>query len=75
MSSGNSIATAQGLSDVAILKALFRIYGILEELIIDVENLVIGFIIETTSIIWKSHCFDFFIGFCPVITMIGKPQS
>ena len=75
ISSGSSIWTAPGLSEVASLKALFKIYGIREALTTVVENFVIDFIIETTSIIWKSHCFDFLIGFCPVITKTGKPQS
>ena len=37
--------------------------------------LVIGPIIETTSRIWKRPCFDFLIGFCPVIISIGMPPS
>jgi hypothetical protein len=38
-------------------------------------NLVIGSIIATTSRIWNRPCFDFLIGFCPVIISIGMPPS
>ena len=35
----------------------------------------LGPIIATTSRIWKRPCFDFLIGFCPVIIRIGMPPS
>ena len=49
--------------------------GILSEDAIWWVNLVIGDIIEQTSRIWKRPCFDFLIGFCPVIIIIGMPPS
>lgn len=36
-----------------------------------VVNFVMGFIMPTTSITWKRHCFDFFAGFCPVKRRTG----
>jgi hypothetical protein len=60
ISSGSSKCTAHGFSDSAILKAFSNIYGTLAPFTIDVAYLVIGFIIETASMIWKAHCFDLF---------------
>ena len=75
ISSGNSIATTPGLSDRAILKALCISDGIRAPLMIVVAYFVMGRIIPTTSMIWKSPCFDFLIGFCPVMTIRGSPES
>jgi len=71
ISSGNSICTAPGLSSSAIFIALLNVYVKRDGETILVVYLVTGFIIDTISTIWKAHCFDFLIGFCPVITNTG----
>lgn len=51
------------------------VLGTLDASMILVQYLVTGFIMLTTSITWKRHCFVFLMGFCPVITMTGIPHS
>src|SRR3546814_4368497 len=70
-----SICTAPGFSSSARRKASRTRLGILSLLAIWWVYLVIGPIIRTTSRIWKRPCFDFLIGFCPVIIIIGMPPN
>jgi hypothetical protein len=75
ISSGSSMATTHGRSLIASLNALCMRDGTLYPLITVVAYLVMGRIIPTTSMIWKSHCLDFLIGFCPVMTISGSHES
>ena len=75
ISSGNSRCTAPGFSSSARRNASRIRLGILSPAASWCAYLVIGPIMSTTSRIWNLPCFDFLIGFCPVIIIIGMPPS
>ena len=75
ISSGSSICTAPGFSSSAIWSAYATRFGTLDGSTIEVVNFVIGFINATWSMIWNFACFDFLIGFCPVMTNTGIHPS
>lgn len=71
MSSGSSRCTGPGRSSIATRKALRTTVGMLEALTICRDSFVSGFMVATTSTIWKRACRLLMIGFWPVIRIIG----
>ena len=74
-SSASSTWTGPGFSVVAAAKARRTVAANMLPLATDLVNFVMGFIISTTSIIWKLACLLSLMGFWPVRKKQGKPPK